>query len=238
MQHTILVVEDDRKTAELVRLYLERDGHQVFTASNGAQGLDMARRRRPDLVVLDIMLPEIDGLDVCRMLRAESRVGIVLLTARTTETDTLVGLDLGADDYVHKPFSPSVLAARVRSVLRRAGEIERPPAVLRYGELSIDTAGHEVRLRGTLLRLTPKEFRLLETLARAPGRAFSRLELLEQVFGVNYEGLDRTVDVHVMNLRKKIEDDPAAPVYLQTIYGVGYKFQEPPCTTACEPSCS
>jgi DNA-binding response OmpR family regulator len=227
MGSKILVVEDDRKTAELVRMYLERDGHQVLMAANGRQGLDMARQRRPDLVVLDIMLPEVDGLDVCRILRAESKVAIVLLTARTTEADTLIGLDLGADDYVHKPFSPSILAARVRSVLRRVGALdERPPSELRFGELLIDTAGHSVRLRGAPLRLTPKEFRLLETMAREPGRAFSRLDLLEQVFGFDYEGLDRTVDVHVMNLRKKIEDDPARPAYILTVYGVGYKFAE------------
>ncbi|HWQ12627.1 MAG TPA: response regulator transcription factor [Roseiflexaceae bacterium] len=228
MKARILVVEDDRKTAELVRMYLERDGHQVLTAHDGRQALDAARQRRPDLIVLDLMLPGVDGLDVCRILRAESQVPIIMLTARTTEEDTLLGLDLGADDYVAKPFSPSVLAARVRSVLRRtAAAQERAPTELRCGELLIDTAGHEVRLRGELLRLTPKEFRLLETLARAPGRAFSRLELLEQVFGFDYEGLDRTVDVHVMNVRKKIEDDPAHPRYIQTVYGVGYKFAEP-----------
>jgi DNA-binding response OmpR family regulator len=228
MGSKILVVEDDRKTAELVRLYLERDGHQVLVASNGRQAIDLARQRRPDLLVLDVMLPEVDGLDVCRILRAESKVAIVMLTARSTEADTLLGLDLGADDYVPKPFSPSVLAARVRTVLRRTqGADERPSAVLRFGDLLIDTAGHEVRLRGALLRLTPKEFRLLETLARDAGRAFSRQELLELVFGFDYEGLDRTVDVHVMNLRRKIEDDPARPAMLVTVYGVGYKFQEP-----------
>ena len=227
MRAKILVVEDDRKTAELVRMYLERDGHQVIAAHDGRQALDLARQRRPDLIVLDLMLPGVDGLDVCRILRAESKVAIIMLTARTTEEDTLLGLDLGADDYVAKPFSPSVLAARVRTVLRRVtADGERPPVELRYGELAIDTAGHEVRLRGTPLRLTPKEFRLLETLAREPGRAFSRLELLELVFGFDYEGLDRTVDVHVMNLRKKIEADPAQPAYIQTVYGVGYKFAE------------
>lgn len=228
MGNKILVVEDDRKTAELVRLYLERDGHQVLLAANGRQAIDLARQRRPDLVVLDVMLPEVDGLDVCRVLRAESDVAIVMLTARSTEADTLLALDLGADDYVPKPFSPSLLTARVRSVLRRTqGAPERPPSVLRFGELLIDTAGHEARLRGAPLRLTPKEFRLLETLARSSGKAFSRQELLELVFGFDYEGLDRTVDVHMMNLRRKIEDDPARPAMLVTVYGVGYKFQEP-----------
>ncbi len=227
MGSRILVVEDDRKTAELVRLYLERDGHQVALAHDGRQALDLARQRRPDLIVLDLMLPGVDGLDVCRILRAESSVAIIMLTARTTDEDTLLGLDLGADDYVAKPFSPSVLAARVRTVLRRVRDDRaRQPTELRCGDLVIDTAGHEVRLRGAALRLTPKEFRLLETMAREPGRAFSRLELLEKVFGYDYEGLERTVDVHVMNLRKKIEDDPAQPTYIQTVYGVGYKFVE------------
>lgn len=227
MGNKILVVEDDRKTADLLRMYLERDGHHVLLAANGRQAIDLARQRRPDLVVLDVMLPEVDGLDVCRILRAESQVAIVMLTARSTEADTLLGLDLGADDYVPKPFSPSVLAARVRTVLRRTqGAAVRPPDVLRFGDLLIDAAGHEVRLRGELLRLTPKEFRLLETLARSAGRAFSRHELLELVFGFDYEGLDRTVDVHVMNLRRKIEADPARPALLLTVYGIGYKFQE------------
>jgi DNA-binding response OmpR family regulator len=227
MSAKILVVDDDRKTAALLRMYLERDGHQVALAYDGRQALDAARQRRPDMIVLDLMLPGVDGLDVCRILRAESQVAIIMLTARTTDEDTLLGLDLGADDYIAKPFSPSIVAAKVRTVLRRVqADRERPPAELRFDQLVIDTAGHEVRLRGTPLRLTPKEFRLLETMAREPGRAFSRLELLEQVFGFDYEGMERTVDVHVMNLRKKIEDDPAAPGYILTVYGVGYKFAE------------
>jgi DNA-binding response OmpR family regulator len=227
MSAKILVVDDDRKTAALLRMYLERDGHQVALAYDGRQALDLARQRRPDLIVLDLMLPGMDGLDVCRILRAESQVAIIMLTARTTDEDTLLGLDLGADDYIAKPFSPSIVAAKVRTVLRRVhADRERPPAELRFDQLVIDTAGHEVRLRGAPLRLTPKEFRLLETMAREPGRAFSRLELLEQVFGFDYEGMERTVDVHVMNLRKKIEDDPAAPTYILTVYGVGYKFAE------------
>jgi DNA-binding response OmpR family regulator len=173
------------------------------------------------------MLPVVDGLDVCRILRAESRTPIIMLTARTTEDDKLLGLDLGADDYVTKPFSPRELLARVRAVLRRAAEgHSQGPTTMRVGELAIDFAGHSARLDGAQLRLTPKEFKLLETLVREPGRAFSRLELLERVFGYDYEGLERTVDVHMMNLRKKIERDPAQPVYLLTVYGVGYKFTD------------
>jgi DNA-binding response OmpR family regulator len=227
MSHKILVVEDDRKTAELIRMYLERAGYQALLAHDGRQALDLARQRAPDLVVLDLMLPLVEGLDVCRILRAESQVPIIMLTARTTEDDKLLGLDLGADDYVTKPFSPRELTARVRAVLRR-GAAGRPgePTVLRYGDLAIDFVSRTVRLSDTPLHLTPKEFKLLEIMAKHPGRAFSRLELLEQVFGYDYDGLERTVDVHLMNLRKKIERDPAHPAYLLTVYGHGYKFTE------------
>src|SRR5258706_353925 len=227
MNRRILIVDDDRKTAELIRMYLERDGYQPLVAHDGRQALELARQRRPDLIVLDLMLPMVDGLDVCRLLRAESRVPIIMLTARTTEDDKLLGLDLGADDYITKPFSPRELVARVRAVLRRAGQAqEKGPVAARFGELAVDFVSHTVRLRGAPLRLTPKEFKLLETLVRDPGRAFSRLELLERVLGYDYEGLERTIDVHIMNLRKKIERDPAQPAYILTVYGVGYKFAE------------
>jgi DNA-binding response OmpR family regulator len=227
MNRRILIVDDDRKTSELIRLYLERDGYQALLAHDGRQALELARQKHPDLIVLDLMLPTVDGLDVCRILRAESRTPIIMLTARTTEDDKLLGLDLGADDYVTKPFSPRELLARVRAVLRRAAEgHEQTPTAVRVGELAVDFAGHSARLGGTQLRLTPKEFKLLETLVREPGRAFSRLELLERVFGYDYEGLERTVDVHMMNLRKKIERDPTQPVYILTVYGVGYKFAD------------
>ena len=226
MRRKILVVDDDPKTAELLRLYLDREGYQALVAHDGRQALDLARQRRPDLIVLDLMLPMVDGLDVCRILRAESRVPIIMLTAKTTEDDKLLGLDLGADDYVTKPFSPREVVARVRAVLRRVDATDQAPRAARFGELAVDFASHSARLGGAPLHLTPKEFKLLETLVRQPGRAFSRLELLEQVFGFDYEGLERTVDVHVMNLRKKIESDPAQPIYILTVYGVGYKFAE------------
>jgi DNA-binding response OmpR family regulator len=227
MSRKILVVDDDRKTVDLLRLYLEKDGYQVLAAHDGRQALELTRQRRPDLIVLDLMLPSVDGLDVCRILRAESATPIIMLTARTTEDDKLLGLDLGADDYITKPFSPREVVARVRVVLRRVGaERELEPAMIHFRQLAVDFVGHVARLRGELLRLTPKEFKLLETLIKQPGRAWSRLDLLEQVFGFDYEGLERTVDVHVMNLRRKIEYDPAQPEYIQTIYGVGYKFAE------------
>jgi len=227
MSRKILVVDDDHKTVDLLRLYLEKDGYQVLVAHDGRQALDLTRQRRPDLIVLDLMLPTVEGLDVCRILRAESRTPIIMLTARTTEDDKLLGLDLGADDYITKPFSPREVVARVRVVLRRAGEDrEREPRQIRVRDLVVDFVSHDARVRGEPLRLTPKEFKLLETLVKQPGRAWSRLELLEYVFGFDYEGLERTVDVHVMNLRKKIERDPARPEYIQTVYGVGYKFAE------------
>jgi DNA-binding response OmpR family regulator len=227
MNRRILIVDDDRKTADLIRLYLERDGYQALIAHDGRLALELARQKRPDLIVLDLMLPTVDGLDVCRILRAESRVPIIMLTAKTTEDDKLLGLDLGADDYITKPFSPREVVARVRAVLRRAGdEPDKGPPTARFGELLVDFLSHTARLGAQPLHLTPKEFKLLETLVKEPGRAFSRLELLERVFGFDYEGLERTVDVHVMNLRKKIERDPAQPLYILTVYGVGYKFAE------------
>jgi len=223
----ILMVDDDKKTVDLVRLYLEKDGYRALAAYDGRQALSLIRQKRPDLVVLDLMLPEVDGLDVCRILRAESRVPIIMLTARTTEEDKLLGLDLGADDYVTKPFSPRELLARVRAVLRRVDEEDsKGPLQMRFGNLAVDFVRHEVAVRGEPVYLTPKEFKLLETLIQAPGRAFTRLELLDRVFGFDYEGLERTVDVHVMNLRKKIESNPREPTYIQTVYGVGYKFTE------------
>ncbi len=227
MNPKILIVDDDKKTVNLIRLYLEKDGYRTLVAYDGRQALERARQKRPDLIVLDLMLPEVDGLDVCRILRAESKVPIIMLTAKTTEEDKLLGLDLGADDYVTKPFSPRELLARVRAVLRRIGE-DRPKNQLqvRFGDLIVDFVRHEVKVQGKPIYLTPKEFKLLETLIQEPGRAFTRLELLDRVFGFDYEGLERTVDVHVMNLRKKIEPNPRKPTYIQTVYGIGYKFAE------------
>jgi len=223
----VLVVDDDKKTVDLVKLHLEKDGYRVLAAYDGRQALDLARQKQPDLIVLDLMLPEMDGLDVCQALRDESKIPIIMLTARTTEEDKLLGLELGADDYVTKPFSPRELLARVRAVLRRVGEEEyKGPPQVRFSDLVVDFVRHEVRVRGEPVHLTPREFKLLEVLIKEPGRAFSRLELLDRVFGFDYEGLERTVDAHVMNLRKKIEPDPGRPTYIQTVYGIGYKFTE------------
>ena len=226
MTYSVLVVDDDRKTVELIRLYLERDGYRVSEAYDGCQALDLARRLRPDLVILDLMLPRLDGLDVCRSLRAESHLPIIMLTARSTEGDKLIGLDLGADDYITKPFSPRELMARVRAVLRRAAEQHSGPTLIVCASLEVDFVRRQVTVSGQPIHLTPREFHLLEMLIRQPGRVFSRLELLEEVFGYDYSGLERTVDVHIMNLRKKLEAVPNAPRYIETIYGAGYRFKE------------
>ena len=219
----VLVVDDDVKTVELVKLYLNRDGYKVLTAYNGIEALRLARESSPDLIVLDLMLPDIDGLEVCRILRHESDVPIIMLTARTTDQDKLRGLGLGADDYVTKPFSPKVLAARVWAVLRRLPG-GRGPEEIKCDELSMNFTKHEAWFPDRPLNLTSVEFKLLGVLAKEPGRVFSRARLIEEAFGYDFEGFDRTIDVHILNLRRKLEPDANHPRYLKTVYGVGYKF--------------
>jgi len=221
----VLVVDDDVKTVELVKLYLNRDGYRVITAYDGVEALRLARESHPDLIVLDLMLPRLDGLTVCRILRAESDVPIIMLTAMTTDQDRLTGLDLGADDYVTKPFSPRELAARVRAVLRRLPG-ERGPTEIKRGELTINFLKYKASLGGRSLDLTPVEFKLLAVLAREPGRVFSRAQLIEKALGYDFEGFDRTIDVHILNLRRKLEPDPGHHRYIKTVYGAGYKFLE------------
>ena len=222
----VLVVDDDAKTVELVKLYLNRDGYRVLTAYDGIEALRLARESHPDLIVLDLMLPGLDGLEVCRVLRAESDVPIIMLTAKTTEQDKLTGLDLGADDYVTKPFSPRELAARIRAVLRRLPEetLQRGPEEIRHGELLVNFVKREASAVGRPLNLTPIEFKLLGVLAREPERVFTRAQLIKKVFGYDFDGFDRTVDVHILNLRQKLEPDPHHPRYIKTLYGIGYKF--------------
>jgi two-component system alkaline phosphatase synthesis response regulator PhoP len=219
----VLVVDDDAKTVELVKLYLDRDGYQVLTAYDGVEALRLAREGYPDLIVLDLMLPDIDGLEICRTLRRESDVPIIMLTARTTDRDKLAGLDLGADDYVTKPFSPKELAARVRAVLRRLPG-ERGPDEIKIGKLSMNFATHEAWFSGRPLNLTSVEFKLLGILAKEPGRVHSRTSLIEEALGYDFEGFDRTIDVHILNLRRKVEPDPSRPRYIKTVYGIGYKL--------------
>ena len=227
MNKKVRVVDDDAKTVELVRLYLNRDGYKVLVAYDGVEALRLARESHPDLILLDLMLPGRDGLEVCRTLKSESDVPIIMLTARTTEDDKLGGLDLGADDYVTKPFSPKELAARVRAVLRRLPEeMLRGPTEIKLGEFTLNFLRHEAFVAGRPLRLTPIEFKLLGVLAREPGRVFSRGQLIEKVLGYDFEGFDRTIDVHILNLRRKLEPDPSHPKYVKTVYGAGYKLSE------------
>lgn len=226
MSSRILIIEDDPDTAKLASLYLERDGHEALTARDGVEGLRLAREFEPGLIVLDLMLPRLDGMAVCRAVRAESDVPIVMVTARVAEEERLAGLDLGADDYITKPFSPRELAARVRAVLRRTarnsgGNGGPNPA---YGEVAVDLATRAVRVGDAAASLTPTEFRLLTMLMRQPGRVFSREEIIDQVFGYDFDGFDRTVDAHIANLRRKIEANPRKPRYVHTVHGVGYKF--------------
>lgn len=226
MASTVLIVEDDPHAVELVRLYLDRDGHWVLTAVDGIDGLRQAREARPDLVVLDVMLPGLNGLEVCRTLRAESQVPIVMLTARVEEEDRLTGLDLGADDYVTKPFSPRELAARVRAVLRRSARNESDAGVgeLTYRQVRLKLQERTVHVGDTPVRLTPTEFLLLALMMREPGRVFTRDLIIERAFGYDFEGFDRTVDAHVSSLRRKLEAGSDKVRYIHTIYGVGYKF--------------
>ncbi|MGB2964423.1 MAG: response regulator transcription factor [Anaerolineales bacterium] len=225
MNATILVVDDEPKIVQLARDYLENNGFKVLSSGNGQQALAITRQERPDLIVLDLMLPGMDGLDVCRAIRRESDVPIIMLTARAEEADQLIGLELGADDYITKPFSPRALVARVRALLRRAqGELLQDE-VLRAGDLELDIKRKQVTLSGNPVHLTRSEFSLLETLAKHPGQPLSREQLLERLHGVVYDGVDRSVDSHIKNLRRKIEPDPAEPIYILTVYGFGYKFQ-------------
>ena len=221
----ILVVDDDARTVDLLKLYLDRDGYRVLTASDGIDALRIARERHPDLIVLDLMLPGMDGLEICRTLRAESDVPIIMLTARTTDGDKLTGLELGADDYVTKPFSPRELAARVRTVLRRLPGERGPDEIVR-GDLAVNFRKHEAFVAGASLNLTMAEFKLLGVLVKEPGRVFSRAQLIEEALGHDFEGFDRTIDVHILNLRRKLEPDPRHPTYIRTVYGAGYKLAE------------
>ncbi len=226
MSQPILVVDDEAKIARLVRDYLEQAGYRVVLAFDGRQALAAFRHEKPRLVVLDLMLPQVDGLDVARAIRQESDTPIIMLTARVEEADKIVGLELGADDYVTKPFSPRELVARVRAVLRRVEGQPRAAQTLSVGDLEIDPERRTVTVAGRSVDLTPTEFDLLSLLARHPGRVFSRMELLERVQGYTYQGYERTIDAHIKNIRQKIEDDPKKPRYILTLYGLGYKFSE------------
>ncbi|MEW6661398.1 MAG: response regulator transcription factor [Bacillota bacterium] len=224
----LLLVEDEPKIRDMVVAYLKNEGYTISVAANGSEGLELARKLNPDLIILDLMLPVIGGLEVCRQLRQESQVPIIMLTAKAEEVDKLLGLELGADDYITKPFSLRELAARIRVVLRRSGHGvpgTSPLEVISVGDLTLDLNQREVKLGGKQVDLTPTEFSLLHVLMRHPGRAFSRMHLLDAAMGETYAGYERSVDTHISNLRRKIEPDPVNPSYILTVFGVGYKFR-------------
>ena len=223
----IVVIDDEPSVQEVVRGYLEKDGYLVYVAGSGREGLALAEKAKPGLIVLDLMLPDVSGEEICREIRQRSDVPILMLTAKASEDERVDGLALGADDYLTKPFSPRELVARVRAVLRRTQGAETPLVeVLTFddGALEIDTVQHEVRRDGAEVDLTPNEYRLLTTLARYPGRVYSRFELINHVQGYDFEGYERTIDAHVKNLRRKIEPDPKQPRYVETVFGVGYRL--------------
>jgi DNA-binding response OmpR family regulator len=223
----ILIIEDDRNIADLVRRYLERAGYQTLVAHDGREGLEMARLQEPSFVILDVMLPGMDGWEVCRTLRKDSEVPVLMLTARAEEMDRVVGFSIGADDYVVKPFSPRELVERVKAILRRAGPVPASTAaILRYGGLTLDAEKRRVTVDGELVALTPSEFTMLETLMESPGRVYTRADLLNRLYTGGESVVDRVVDVHIGKLRRKIEPESAPPRYIETVHGIGYRFSD------------
>jgi two-component system alkaline phosphatase synthesis response regulator PhoP len=225
MPTTILVVDDSASVRTLVREYLTAEGFRVVTANDGRQALFAARSEKPDLILLDIMMPEMTGYDFIRAHRKERATPIILLTAKLDESDKVLGLELGADDYVTKPFGMRELTARIHAVLRRATAAPAPIEILRAADITLDKSSRTVMVRDQSVNLTPSEFELLAVLMSAPGRVFSRAVLLDQVQGTSFEGVERTIDVHVRNLRTKIEPDPSKPIYIETVFGVGYRYR-------------
>lgn len=231
--YKIVVIEDEDKIARMIKDYLEKEGMTVFLARDGTGGIELIKRYSPDLLILDLMLPDLDGLEICRRLRQEENIPIIMLTARAQETDRVVGLEMGADDYIVKPFSLAELAARIRAVMRRTGEQQKAEGknkeeakILTRGELHIDVENRSVKKGDREIELTPTEFKILSLMARHPGRVFSRLQLLEACLGEAYSGYERSIDTHISNLRKKIENDVSNPSYIVTVFGFGYKFMD------------
>ena len=225
---TILTVDDEIKVCDILRAYLEKDGYEVITALDGKSALEKAKQVKPDLILLDLGLPEINGMDVCRAIRSQSNVPIIMLTARVEETDKIIGLEIGADDYITKPFSPREVMARVRAVLRRHSEGGTKDELLAVGALALDFTQHEASYGGQLLSLTAAEFKLLAVLARNPGRVYTRLQLMDTAFGEAYEGYERTMDAHIKNIRQKMANlAPVCSDPLITVRGVGYKLEKP-----------
>jgi len=227
MMKTILVVEDDRKIAKVVKVYLEGEGFRVFTAEKGKEALDIALKEPLSLVILDLMLPDMSGEEICQELKEIGDFPVIMLTAKSSEEERVAGFALGADDYVVKPFSPRELMARVRAVMKRSQKqdiSDKGPISFNKGKLSIDSRSYEVRNNDLLITLTPTEFKILSVLAGSPGRVFTRGELVDGALGYQFEGYERSIDAHIKNIRQKIEDDPRSPLFITTVYGVGYKF--------------
>lgn len=225
IQHSVLIVDDDVKLVELLQTYFEQEQFLVYTAYDGIEAVELVAKRKPDIMILDIMLPGMDGREVCRKIRQNNDVPIIMLTAKDDESDRLVGLGIGADDYVTKPFSMKEVVARAKVILRRMhGEVVEKKTVLQFREITIDLDRHQVKRSGEVLDLTPTEFKLLEVLARAPERVYSRFQLMENTQGYAFDGYERTIDAHIRNLRRKLEPDSRNPQYVLTVYGVGYKF--------------
>lgn len=224
MAQTILVVDDEARLRDMLRVYLEQEGYRVVEAGHGREALYVARIEKPDLIILDLMMPEINGMEFMRAFSREATTPIIMLTAKVEDHDTILGLELGADDYVTKPFNVRELLARVRVVLRRAQKATTEPDVLRAADIVLDHAARTVTVGQRPVDLTPSEFTILTTLLAAPGQVFSRLDLLDRISGDSYEGYERTIDVHIRNLRTKIEPDPKNPIYIETVYGMGYRF--------------
>ena len=220
----VLVVDDEQKIVEVVKSYLQHSGYEVYTAYNGNKAMAVFEEVDPDLVILDLMLPDITGEEICKNIRRKSRIPIIMLTAKAEEEDILKGLDIGADDYVLKPFSPRQLVARVAAVLRRSSDALLTTTVIELGDIVIDNLKHEVKKRDSVVNLTPNEYKILLTMIKYPNKTFTREELINIALGEDFEGFDRTVDTHIKNLRQKIEDDPKVPRYLQTVHGVGYRL--------------
>jgi two-component system alkaline phosphatase synthesis response regulator PhoP len=225
MAKKIFVIDDEPQIVKVLKAYLEKAGYQVITASDGKAALSIFQREKPDFLILDLNLPGMDGLELCKAIRRDSNVPILMLTARVEETDRLIGLELGADDYVLKPFSPREVVARVKTIFRRSIAEPIKSEIIHVGDLLIDLEQHTVNLAGKPVELTPTEFEILVTLAKQPRRVFSRLQIMEQAQGDTFEGYDRTIDAHIKNIRLKLEPNPKKPVYIQTVFGFGYKLE-------------
>jgi len=227
MTKKILVVDDEPQIAKVLKAYLEKAGYLVLTAADGISAVTTFQREKPDFMILDLNLPGMDGLEVCKVVRHDSNIPILMLTARVEEADRLIGLELGADDYVIKPFSPREVVARVKTIFRRTGSEVKPANIIEVGNLVINLDQHTILLAGKAIELTPTEFEILVVLAKNPRRVFSRFQIMEQAQGNAYEGYERTIDAHIKNIRLKLEPNPKKPIYIHTVFGVGYKLEEP-----------